>query len=236
MSRLQQDATPTSLEDVAPLRWKSPEFLIGGSKTPASDIWAFGMTIYEVRSTEFSLFRGLTVRQVLSGHKPFHTIHSDTDVVRALIAGQFLPDPTPATSATGESYSAAWGFASSCWNKKASARPSLGLARTRFGPVPPTYFLLKARQTASLPAGPSTQPVRFYPDELSRARKIGAGGFGDVFLVTKEGLGQVAMKRLRESGDEHALRESRRVRIISLHCERCSLMGISEQAGRLSSG
>lgn len=137
-------------------------------------------------------------------------------VMATLYEGRSLPELTPRESATGQSYLAAWEFALSCWSRDPSACPSLGLVRARFGSAPAAYFILETGHPASPLVLPSNELVRFYPDELNGAKKIGAGGFGKVFLVVKQELGQVAMKRLREVGDEDALRESRHARVVPL--------------------
>lgn len=49
-------STATTQQGMGSVRWMSPELLRdGGGKTFASDIWAFGMMIYEVRDAAASL-------------------------------------------------------------------------------------------------------------------------------------------------------------------------------------
>lgn len=148
------------------------------------------------------------MNQVLSGNVPFHNRTTELTVVMALTIKNERPAPYPSTSPTGESYDAAWDYASSCWDSEPTARPSLALARKSFAPSPPTYAVLEIRSGAT---GTPTVAVKFYLEELYHARLIGAGGFGEVFTLVKEEMGQVALKRLRGAGDEAELRESRRV-------------------------
>lgn len=52
LSRAVDLSTSTSLQGQGSIRWMSPELLSeGGGKTFASDAWAFGMLIYEVRQS-----------------------------------------------------------------------------------------------------------------------------------------------------------------------------------------
>lgn len=51
LSRAVGLATSTAIQGQGSIRWLSPELLNAGfGKTEASDVWAFGMLIYEVRS------------------------------------------------------------------------------------------------------------------------------------------------------------------------------------------
>src|SRR4051812_12607006 len=50
LSRHVNDITSAGLQGMGTIRWQSPELLKrGAGKTMKSDVWAFGMTIYEVR-------------------------------------------------------------------------------------------------------------------------------------------------------------------------------------------
>ena len=50
LAREQQNNTSTEMQGIGTVRWQSPELLRSGAgKTFKSDIWAFAMTIYEVR-------------------------------------------------------------------------------------------------------------------------------------------------------------------------------------------
>lgn len=52
LAKAASDVTSIGLEGQGSIRWKSPEILENdGGKTFASDVWAFGMLIYEVRDT-----------------------------------------------------------------------------------------------------------------------------------------------------------------------------------------
>jgi serine/threonine protein kinase len=55
LSRVKADATSRTVTSISTVaagsrNWMSPERLCGGSARQPSDIYAFGMTIYEVRS------------------------------------------------------------------------------------------------------------------------------------------------------------------------------------------
>lgn len=50
LSRMVDARTHTSLAGTGSLRWQAPELMDGGHKTFESDVYAFGLTIYQVRS------------------------------------------------------------------------------------------------------------------------------------------------------------------------------------------
>ena len=60
IARINSDGDDVCEEGMGSLRWMAPELLMpeGGSfacHTTATDVWAFGMTMFEVRSTSFAL-------------------------------------------------------------------------------------------------------------------------------------------------------------------------------------
>ena len=48
-----------------PVRWMSPESLTDGLFTPASDIWSFGVLLYEMITFGSFPFQGMSNNQVL---------------------------------------------------------------------------------------------------------------------------------------------------------------------------
>lgn len=55
LSRASDTTTATLLRGMGSLRWLSPELLDQAKKSFASDVWAFGMVIYEVRTLALSV-------------------------------------------------------------------------------------------------------------------------------------------------------------------------------------
>ncbi|EDQ87899.1 uncharacterized protein MONBRDRAFT_37788 [Monosiga brevicollis MX1] len=54
-----------SQDDHVPFRWMSPETLVGGAATMASDVWAFGVVCYEV-ITGLVPYAGLDMPKVVA--------------------------------------------------------------------------------------------------------------------------------------------------------------------------
>lgn len=58
--------------------------------------------------------------------------------------------------------------------------------------------------------------TEFSTTAIDSARRIGSGGFGDVFVVNHRDLGRVALKSFRETGNTQLVSEKRRVSISCL--------------------
>ena len=57
-----------------PVRWMSPESLSDGIFTPMSDIWSYGVLLYEIITFGSFPFQGLSNNQVLSQIKSGATL------------------------------------------------------------------------------------------------------------------------------------------------------------------
>ncbi|XP_022222017.1 uncharacterized protein LOC111073816 isoform X2 [Drosophila obscura] len=84
-----------------PVRWMPPETLALGLFTPASDIWSFGVVLYEVISFGSYPYQGLTNNQVLDFVKNGKTMHIPFGVKPQLE-----------------------GLLKACWSQEASKRPT----------------------------------------------------------------------------------------------------------------
>ena len=58
-----------------PVRWMSPESLADGIFTPMSDIWSFGVLLYEIITFGSFPFQGLSNNQVLNNVKAGNTLN-----------------------------------------------------------------------------------------------------------------------------------------------------------------
>jgi len=57
-----------------PVRWMAPESLSDGLFTPMSDVWSFGVLLFEVVTFGSFPFQGLSNNQVLEQVKAGHTL------------------------------------------------------------------------------------------------------------------------------------------------------------------
>ncbi|KAG8893067.1 hypothetical protein FRB99_002215 [Tulasnella sp. 403] len=144
MSRWVGDKTKSLLKGGGSERWIAPEIWKGGSKSFQSDVFAFGMTIY----------------QVLSGKPPFYDYGSPSAVPYAFSNGE-RPPSNPESSPIGHSYGAIWDIAERCWQGEPSARPSMlkvfrDICDLPVLPVPPTVRAISnsTPDLASSGAGP----------------------------------------------------------------------------------
>jgi serine/threonine protein kinase len=90
-----------------PVRWKSPELLSGENarETVQSDIYAFGMSCYEI----------------YTGKVPFHAWVRDDQVLYAVVYLGKTPDRP---SESGKVSDALWELWMTCWDRKPENRPS----------------------------------------------------------------------------------------------------------------
>ncbi|KAG8896306.1 hypothetical protein FRB99_008952 [Tulasnella sp. 403] len=107
LSRAISVATAGPLRGAGSTPWQSPELLKSQSKSYASDIYAFGMTIYEV----------------LTGSIPFHG-REPTAIIHAVAHGNERPSK-PKSLLGDESHGYLWEIAERCWEKEPEDRPPI---------------------------------------------------------------------------------------------------------------
>ena len=86
-----------------PIRWMAPESLQRRLYSTKSDVWAYGVLLWEI----------LTL-----GLVPYHAIPTDEAVAEAVLAGRRLPRPDDCSEAV-------WAVMLSCWREKAKDRPAM---------------------------------------------------------------------------------------------------------------
>ncbi|KAG8895828.1 hypothetical protein FRB99_000319 [Tulasnella sp. 403] len=108
LSRAISTGTNPKLKGYGTYGWQAPELLNGQSKSPQTDVYAFGITISEF----------------LSGKEPYAM-----DLPQAAIIGAILreerPKPVPMASPDGTSYRLVWRVAQKCWDGDPSTRPRM---------------------------------------------------------------------------------------------------------------
>ncbi|GFR72109.1 receptor protein-tyrosine kinase [Elysia marginata] len=87
--------------DAVPIRWMPPEAILYNKFSSQSDVWSFGVLLWEVFSYAFQPYYGLTHEEVIA----------------ALRAGRTLDPPEAAPPAV-------YSLMKSCWRMKPSSRPS----------------------------------------------------------------------------------------------------------------
>lgn len=90
-----------SRKGLLPVRWMAPESLIDGYFSPASDVWSFGILLYEIITFGSFPFQGMTNLQVLE-----HLRKGNTLVIPNGIKPQLE------------------GLMNACWNRTYKKRPS----------------------------------------------------------------------------------------------------------------
>ncbi|KAI5119139.1 hypothetical protein M0805_005218 [Coniferiporia weirii] len=112
------------------IRWMSIElFGIDSSNNPvhtkASDVWAYGMTVYEI----------------LARQKPYAHLKADRQVMFAIIRGE-LPSRPELTSTQSLALETFWTICTDCWKAEPSQRITLDEIVSRLGPsfCPPDHL------------------------------------------------------------------------------------------------
>lgn len=116
-----------------PVRWMSTEALQDGIFSEKSDVWAFGITAFELLS------RGAT---------PYHALDDDSMIVHHVCEEDGRPvRPIDITiPCATEAYDAVWTLVGSCWENNTSTRPTFANLSVALGHTPTPTVL-------SLPSG-----------------------------------------------------------------------------------
>ncbi|XP_032825813.2 tyrosine-protein kinase Srms-like [Petromyzon marinus] len=92
-----------------PTRWTAPEGLTGQCFTTKSDVWSFGVLLYEI----FTF-----------GQRPYSHIRNNRDVQVAVLSGYRLPQPARCPSPV-------YATMVECWSEQEEARPCFSVLRER---------------------------------------------------------------------------------------------------------
>ncbi|KAG8894155.1 hypothetical protein FRB99_001433, partial [Tulasnella sp. 403] len=109
LARSMSSTTHPVIRGAGSFRYQAPELWLTPNKrrSAKTDVYAFGMTIYEV----------------LSGKLPFHDLN-EGGVVLAVAAGK-RPPQEPESPESNESYEYLWKIAKQCWDPDPARRPSM---------------------------------------------------------------------------------------------------------------
>ncbi|KAL5512533.1 hypothetical protein ACEPAG_3186 [Sanghuangporus baumii] len=92
-------------------RWMSPELLLPSGEhavhSKETDIWAFGMTVYEV----------------LTKRRPYYRLVSDPQVITSVICGE-LPRKPRVSQNWPAQHHLLWNICKACWSSEPAERPS----------------------------------------------------------------------------------------------------------------
>ncbi|KAG8901799.1 hypothetical protein FRB99_005099, partial [Tulasnella sp. 403] len=162
LTKLMTSQTSTAMKGAGTVRWQSPELWDNLPKSFQSDVYAFGMTVY----------------QILSGNVPFYTIELDITVVLAVIRGE-RPPKEPQSSPTGVSYAPFWVVAELCWKAAPSERPSMSdvckrleLAYKEASPVEPASPVAQLGSLVDLSAPPPSARRRMRQELASQTAPL----------------------------------------------------------------
>ncbi|KAG8864757.1 CCA tRNA nucleotidyltransferase, mitochondrial [Tulasnella sp. 330] len=106
LSKLFDAFTSEAMKGAGTYRWTAPEILEDAPKSPAGDMYAYGMCIVEM----------------LSGKIPFPEISSSGTIIVRVIRGE-RPVMKPESSPDGRSYESIWRIAQQCWTRFSTNRP-----------------------------------------------------------------------------------------------------------------
>ena len=117
-------ATSTTAMNAGSTRYMSPEVLQGESKSFESDVYAFGITIFEVRFLAILAMCpfDFVSLQVLTATLPFGSLAGSVAVMRAILEGE-RPSPLEPRSRGNEDFVRLWKIATRCWQTEPGRRP-----------------------------------------------------------------------------------------------------------------
>jgi serine/threonine protein kinase len=91
-----------------PTRWMAPESIIRRAYSQKSDVWSFGVLLYEVWTL---------------GMIPYHLIADDKEVARVVLQGERLPRPDNCSQQL-------YAIMQDCWKTSSKDRPSMSELQT----------------------------------------------------------------------------------------------------------
>ena len=91
------------------MRWKALESIKRRVSSKRSDVWSFGVVLYEI----FSL-----------AMVPYHDIADDREVARSVMAGERLPQPVACSDAV-------YAIMQACWQSAPKNRPNMTIVHAR---------------------------------------------------------------------------------------------------------
>ncbi|KAI5120172.1 hypothetical protein M0805_008439 [Coniferiporia weirii] len=183
-------------------RWTAYELIANPEKyekhSKQSDVWAFGMVVYELLTKE----------------RPYAHIAIDAQVVFIVLEGQLPPPPTPVET-WPKRYQEAWAICESCWVFDPEQRITMidvvkrlkALSPARNDDVAPPTMREKVTAAPTQPQQPPRELLESTVSSLSRLNITGrvtfnrsdpphgGGGYGDVYSGIYEcpGRGQMAV-------------------------------------------
>jgi serine/threonine protein kinase len=98
-----------SASAAGPIRWMAVESLQRRAYSSKSDVWAFGVLLWEIMTLCFM---------------PYHNTGDDKEVAQAVIAGERLPKPENCPDDV-------YAIMQSCWQKRPGDRPSMPAIHTK---------------------------------------------------------------------------------------------------------
>lgn len=113
-----------------PLRWLAPETIHHGKFSVYSDIWSYGILLWEV----FTF-----------GARPYDSL-SNAQVVKSILGGECLPMPKHCPECV-------YGIMTRCWSESPSRRPWFSVLCREFRDLP-SYLTGEKRTVGGLPSTP----------------------------------------------------------------------------------
>ncbi|XP_023569963.1 proto-oncogene tyrosine-protein kinase ROS [Octodon degus] len=169
-------------EGLLPVRWMAPESLMDGIFTTQSDVWSFGILIWEI----------LTL-----GHQPYPA-HSNLDVLNYVQAGGRLEPPRNCPQGL-------WNLMAQCWAQDPDQRPAFRKIQTQLQLF--RNFTLNDISQYRGDAGAHEVINEGFEDDDVRASSLSSDGVMPVaFMVTtnQEGLNYMVLAAEPSQSREHS--------------------------------
>ncbi|KAG8896056.1 hypothetical protein FRB99_000199 [Tulasnella sp. 403] len=109
MARTATDVTVAGFKGNSSLQFQAPELWMGVSRSPKSDVYAFGMLMY----------------QVLTGKHPFEHLTTHASILNTVMNQNGRPKTDLQKTLAGEDCAPLWTIAKKCWDSDPAARPTM---------------------------------------------------------------------------------------------------------------
>ena len=112
-------------------RWMSPETMLTGKVSRRSDVYSFGMTMYEVRTTDFGTHKSAhrALLKVYSGVPPF--ANTPDSMLLSVICDRGMRPPRPTAEEAPTLEDAMWALIAQLWVRNDRQRPKAQDVATR---------------------------------------------------------------------------------------------------------
>lgn len=151
--------SPNTLSTKGTARWAAPEQMLTGELSRATDVYSFGMTMYEVGYRVTVQSKLINNLQIISQKTPF--AHTPDVMLLTLVADRRLRPSRPSKEDVPILNDAAWALVDHCWTHEGSERPPAREVASRLRTIQsvPSSNSDISNPTGNMPVEPAALPA-----------------------------------------------------------------------------